>query len=95
MHRSFYEVKFAPTFWLFLLKLLDKQIWVAFGPILEWGQNESIAMNHITILKNWCQNWITKLEKTMNLIFIWQLEYSIQSFSLFGSILTLWRYKDC
>ena len=33
--------------------VLDIQIWVCFGPSLEWRQSEELGMGHnITILKN-------------------------------------------
>ena len=67
---------------------VDIQIWVSFGPILEWRQNKELGMDHdITVLKTGLKNeLITPLS---------QLEYSIQIWPLFGPILTLWRHKYC
>ena len=37
--------------------VLDIQIWVSFGPILEWRQNEELGMGYnITVLKTGLKN---------------------------------------
>ena len=72
--------------------VLDIQIWTSFDPILEWRQKEESGMGHnIIILKNWFQKSINNLEKTM--VFLLQLEYNLQIWPLFGTILTLWGHK--
>ena len=72
--------------------VLDIQIWVSFGPILEWRQEEELGMGHnITVSKTGLKNEMITPEK--HSYWIWSFYHSWNIVYKFGPFLAqFWLY---
>ena len=72
--------------------VLDIQIWVSFGPILEWRQNKELWMDHnIIVLKSGLNNELITSKK--HSYWIWSFYHSWNIVYKFGPFLAqFWLY---